>query len=100
VLERTGANVIHANNGKEALEIYTGNTSINLVLMDIMMPEMDGYEASRAIKDINPRVPIIAQTALAMEGDSEKVLESGCDDYISKPIRMNELLRKMQGFLK
>lgn len=99
VLERTGASVIHAKNGKEAVQIFTENNLISLILMDIMMPEMNGYEASGAIKKIDPSIPIIAQTALAMEGDAEKVLESGCDDYISKPIRMNELLRKMKKFL-
>jgi signal transduction histidine kinase/CheY-like chemotaxis protein len=93
VIERTGAEVLHAENGREAVNIFSENPKMDLILMDIMMPEMNGYEATKAIKKIMPEVPVIAQTALAMEGDEGKVLDSGCDDYISKPIRINELLR-------
>lgn len=91
VVERTGAEVLRAKDGKEAVDLFQEKDNIDLVLMDIMMPEMNGYEASRLIKKMNKKTPIIAQTALAMEGDAEKVLGSGCDDYISKPIRIIEL---------
>jgi len=64
--------------------------------MDIRMPEMDGYEATRKIREFNKDVIIIAQTAHALEGDREKSLEAGCDDYISKPIYKNELLEKIE----
>ena len=66
------------------------------VLMDIRMREMDGYEATRKIREFNKDVIIIAQTAHALEGDREKSLEAGCDDYISKPIYKNELLEKIE----
>lgn len=66
--------------------------AIDLVLMDIKMPDMDGYEATRRIREFNPQVVIIAQTAYAMAGDREKALASGCNDHITKPIRQKDLL--------
>ncbi|MEX0988351.1 MAG: ATP-binding protein [Bacteroidales bacterium] len=92
LIEQTGATVIHAWNGKEAVDMVAENKDVNMVLMDIMMPVMDGYEAARLIKQMHPNLPVIAQSALAMEGDADKMLKSGCDDYIVKPIRLNELL--------
>jgi CheY-like chemotaxis protein len=67
--------------------------------MDINMPEIDGYEATREIKKFMPDLPIIAQTANAVEGDKEKVLEAGCDDYISKPIKKEVLWAKIEKHL-
>lgn len=92
VVERTGATIIHAKNGLEAVDICSSDDSVDVVLMDIMMPEMNGLEATGIIKGLRPGLPVVAQTALAMEGDAEKILRSGCDDYISKPIRINELI--------
>ncbi|MBK6965516.1 MAG: response regulator [Bacteroidales bacterium] len=73
------------------LRACKSNPDIDLVLMDIKMPVMDGYEATRQIRMFNKSVVIIAQTAYGITGDAEKVIEAGCDDYISKPIRINNL---------
>jgi len=97
VIERAGAEVIYAENGRVAVELVE-QQQVDLVLMDIMMPEMNGFDAATRIKTMHPGIPIIAQTALAMEGDQERALESGCDDYISKPIRMNELISKLMTY--
>ncbi|WP_271766106.1 response regulator [Aquimarina algiphila] len=79
--------VIHrAENGKEAVDICENNTLIDLVLMDIRMPIMDGYTATRKIKKMRPGLPIVAQTAYSTEEDIEKALEAGCDDFVSKPV--------------
>ncbi len=79
--------VIHrAENGKEAVEICEDNKFIDLVLMDIRMPIMDGYTATRKIKKIRPGLPIVAQTAYSTKEDIEKALEAGCDDFVSKPV--------------
>ncbi len=99
VIERTGAEILHASDGREAIDIFEKNNHIDLVLMDMMMPEVDGFEAAGIIKLIRPDVPIIAQTALAMEGDAAKILESGCDDYISKPIRIHDLMSKVCKYM-
>ena len=72
--------------GNEAVEICRNNPDIDLILMDIMMPEMDGYEATREIRKFNQNVYIIAQTAFALSGDRDRSIEAGCDEYISKPI--------------
>jgi len=80
-----GKIILKAATGLEAVETCRNNPDINLILMDIKMPRMDGYEATRQIRKFNKEVIIIAQTAYALEGDREKALESGCNDYISKP---------------
>ena len=67
--------------------------------MDIKLPEMDGIEATKEIKKILPEIPIIAQTAFAMKGDEEKFLEAGCDDYISKPLKADKLINKLNHYL-
>jgi len=77
--------------GVEAVEACRDNPEIDLILMDIKMPEMDGYEATQLIRQFNKKVVIIAQTAYAQKGDREKALKAGCDDYISKPIKKDEL---------
>jgi CheY-like chemotaxis protein len=67
--------------------------------MDIKLPELDGIEATKEIKKIHPEIPIIAQTAFAMKGDEEKFMEAGCDDYISKPLKAEKLLNKLNHYL-
>lgn len=99
VLERAGAEVIRARDGREAVDLFSVHPEIDIILMDILMPEMNGYQATAIIKEQKPSIPIIAQTALAMEGDAKKVIEAGCNDYLSKPIRMNDLLEKMSVYL-
>lgn len=78
--------------GEEAIKICSDDASIDLVLMDIRLAGMDGYQATKEIKSINPRLPVIAQTAYALQGDREKALNAGCDEYISKPIRISVLM--------
>ena len=83
--------IIHARNGKEALDICKNETDIDFVLMDINMPVMDGYESTRKIREFNPNLPIIAQTAYSTPEDKEKALAAGCNNFISKPINKDEL---------
>jgi CheY-like chemotaxis protein len=96
----TQATVLHASNGREAIDMFKENPGIGLILMDIKMPEIDGLEATRQIKLINSEIPIIAITAYAMSGDKERVLAAGCDDYLSKPINKKNLLKKMEELYK
>ena len=98
VLSKTKAQLLRANNGIEAVNIFKEN-QINLVLMDIQMPDMDGYSATQEIKKINSRVPVVAQTSFAMEGEKEKCLLVGCNDYLSKPLNLNELLLKIDKYI-
>jgi CheY-like chemotaxis protein len=88
--------IIRAINGLEAVEICRTNTHIDLVLMDIKMPIMDGYEATKQIKGFMPNLPIIAQTAYFTEIDKCKALECGCIDFISKPIKRELLFSKIE----
>lgn len=97
-LERTHVNILWARDGLEAVEIFRKN-NINLVLMDIMMPEMDGYDATREIKAINPKIPIIAQTALALPDDEEKCYKAGCDYVLVKPINSEDLIASIRRFI-
>lgn len=93
--------IIHrAQNGQEAVEICKANDSIDLVLMDIKMPVMDGYEATSQIKKLRPELPIIAQTAYSTEEDIERALASGCDDFVSKPVDSEILKPKLLKFFK
>ena len=86
-----GREIITVRTGREAVEACRNNPDIDLVLMDIKMPEMDGYEATRLIRKFNTTVIIIAQTAFALSGDHEKALEAGCNDSIAKPIQKDKL---------
>jgi PAS domain S-box-containing protein len=97
--QATSATIIHAANGREAIDKFRDNPGIELVLMDIKMPEMDGLEATRKIKSINPAIPVIAITAYAMLGDESRILEAGCDGYLSKPISRKSLLEKMSEYV-
>ncbi|MEW7291467.1 hybrid sensor histidine kinase/response regulator [Aquimarina sp. 2304DJ70-9] len=93
--------IIHrAKNGKEAITFCIKNEQINLVLMDIKMPEMNGYEATRIIKKMNPDLPIIAQTAYSTNEDIKNALNAGCDDFISKPIHPKTLRKLLKKHLQ
>jgi CheY-like chemotaxis protein len=101
LLERHRMHVVTANNGQEAIDIVERDQDFALVLMDIMMPEMDGYETIRRIRG-NPRfrmMPIIALTAKAMKGDREKCLEAGASDYVAKPVNTDQLLSLVRMWL-
>jgi len=94
LLKKTEARVIRARNGKEAVDlIKEHHGEIDLILMDLNMPVMDGYEAMRIIKKRHPKIPIIAQTAYTLSDDRHKCLKAGFNDYISKPINRVALLR-------
>ena len=101
VLEQHGMNVAFAENGKDALAKLEAAESVDLVLMDVMMPEMDGYETTRAIRERARfrNLPIIALTAKAMKGDREKCIEAGASDYITKPVDTEQLLSLMRVWL-
>ncbi|HZZ89809.1 MAG TPA: response regulator, partial [Caulobacteraceae bacterium] len=101
VLERRGMNVLTATNGSEAVSLVETEPDIAIVLMDIMMPGMDGYETIEAIR-MNPalrRLPIVALTAKAMKGDREKCLEAGASDYLAKPVNTEQLLSALRMWL-
>ncbi len=91
LLKNKGLKLLKAENGYEAVEICKGHTKIDLILMDIKMPGMNGLEATKKIKEINPDIPIIIQTAYAMQNDEKISTEAGCDDYIAKPIKKEKL---------
>jgi CheY-like chemotaxis protein len=99
VLSKIKAHIFWAKNGREAVDIFRNEKYIDLILMDLQMPEMNGYEATRIIKLENPNVPIIAQTAFAMSDDREKALDAGCDDYLAKPIKSKDLLNTVEKYL-
>ncbi len=101
VLENHDVDVISATNGRQAIEIINDTPDLGMVLMDIMMPEMDGYETMREIrKDARFRtLPILALTAKAMKGDREKCLDAGASDYIAKPVNTDQLLSLMRVWL-
>jgi|GEM_PF-1202837 len=98
-LSITDAELIWAKNGQEALDIVTSNGKIDLILMDIQMPVMNGYETTQKIKSIVSHIPIIAHTAYALPQDNIKCFESGCDDYIAKPISLNIFFNKLSKYL-
>ena len=100
VLSKLNATVFWAKNGLEAVAICNPENAIDLVLMDLQMPEMNGYEATRVLKKIYPELPIIAQTAFAMSDDREKAMDAGCDDYLAKPIKSKDLLFVVGKFIK
>jgi len=101
VLERRGMNVLTATTGREAIELVNSTPNMAIVLMDIMMPEMDGYQTMQTIRR-NPalrRLPIVALTAKAMKGDREKCLEAGASDYLAKPVNTEQLLSTLRMWL-
>ena len=102
LLERInpGIIILHGRNGKEAVEMCKKNKEINLVLMDIKMPVMNGYEATQLIKEFLPDLPIVAQTAYSTAEDKDKAKSAGCDDFISKPIRRDTLNLVITKYLK
>ena len=101
LLEQHGVQVVNAENGMEAICLLDQDQDIDAVLMDIMMPEMDGYETMRRIR-LNSKhrlLPILALTAKAMKGDREKCLDAGASDYIAKPVNAEELLALLRIWL-
>jgi PAS domain S-box-containing protein len=99
LLEKQGAKVFIAKTGTDAVNMIINNDTIKIVLMDIRLPDIDGFEATQRIKAIKPKLPIIAQTAYAMYNDKEMCLENGCDDYISKPLEKVILFEKINNYI-
>jgi PAS domain S-box-containing protein len=99
ILNQTNIQILHAWDGKEAVEIVKRHPEISLVLMDIKMPEMDGYTATRLIKKLRPQLPVIAQTAYAMIENRENAFQAGFDQYISKPVSHNYFMKILGYYL-
>jgi len=102
VLRTRGYQCLAVTTAAEAFGLLSGNNGIDIVLLDMMMPDMDGYEALRRLKhsESTSRLPVVAVTAQAMKGDREKCLEAGADDYVSKPVDIDELERVIKRLLK
>ena len=98
ILRKTQATIIRAKSGVKAIEIVK-QEPIDLILMDIKLPEMDGFKATIEIKKLKPSIPIIAQTAFAMENEKIACLKAGCDDYIVKPFHPSKLLDGIKKYL-
>ena len=101
LLEPHSMSILTAETGRGAIEQLQAHPEVDVVLMDIMMPDMDGYETTRAIRQIPEfeTLPIIALTAKAMKGDREKCLQAGASDYVTKPVDTNQLLSLMRVWL-
>ena len=99
VIREQAIRLLRARNGKEAVEICRREPSLTLVLMDIKMPQMNGFDATRQIKAIRPGLPVIAITALAKEEDQKAAMDAGCDGYLSKPVKNKDLLTYIKKFI-
>ncbi len=99
LLENSDITVIHAENGQQAVEFVRNMPDIDLILMDIKMPVMDGIEATKLIKQIRPTVPIIAQTAYAFNEEKNRILGAGCDEYLAKPVELNKLMELVDKYI-
>jgi two-component system sensor histidine kinase EvgS len=100
VLNQVKANVVHAPNGKEAIDICNTDQHFDLIFMDMQMPELDGFAATRIIKQMRPGLPIIATTANIYEENAEACLEAGCDAFLAKPLQFRKMFELMQSFFE
>ena len=100
ILEKSGAVLLNATDGREGYELFMKNDPLDLILMDIQLPVIDGYNCTRLIRETGRKVVIIAQTAYGLTGDKEKMIASGFDDYLIKPISQSQLLDKLNEYLK
>jgi len=100
VFKNTGITILEANSGKEAIDLCENSQNqVDIILMDIKMPDIDGLEATRQIKKMNPDITVIAQTAYTFKEDQERAVEAGCDDFLAKPIRPVNLLALVDKYL-
>jgi len=99
LLEKSGAVILNATNGKEAYDMIINMPDIDIVLMDIQLPLLDGYKCTGMLREAGITVPIIAQTAYGLTGDREKILEYGFNDYLIKPIFRGQLFEKLSVYL-
>ncbi len=97
---KTPINIIHARNGREAIDKVLQNGSINLILMDLKMPVMNGFEATERIKSIRPDLPIVAQSAYSTQKDMDLAKATGCDDYLTKPVKEMELVEILKKYIE
>jgi CheY-like chemotaxis protein len=95
ILEKTGVKLLNAGDGKEAIDIALSNPDIDIILMDIQLPVMDGYTSTIKIREFRENIIIIAQTANGLLGEKEKIIDSGFNDYIIKPIYSQNLIEKL-----
>lgn len=98
-LRKYNFELLRTKNGKDTVEEVRRNRNIDLVLMDIKLPDLNGEEATQQIRQFNTWLPVIAQTAYALPGDRERILNAGCSDYITKPLNGKELLKKINKYL-
>lgn len=99
-LDDTQAIVSWARVGQEAVDLIDAGEKYDMILMDMSMPVLDGYDTTRLIRKVDSKVPVIAQTAFAMDDEKAKCIEAGCDDYLSKPICMSELLKTVRKYVR
>lgn len=99
ILEKSEAKLLNAANGREAFDLFMKNEDIDLILMDIQLPVLDGYSCTKMIRESGSKVIIIAQTAYGLTGDKEKMIASGFDDFLIKPISQVQLLDKLNSLL-
>ncbi|PCH54215.1 MAG: hypothetical protein COC22_00675 [Flavobacteriaceae bacterium] len=100
ILESFNCEILYSSNGAEAVEMYQNNRDIDIILMDLKMPILDGYKATRKIRELNKSVFIIAQTAYSLAGDEDKAIQAGCNAYLFKPIQKEKLIGLMNTFIK
>jgi CheY-like chemotaxis protein len=99
LLSNENCKIVRTRDGEETIEQVRTNPDIDLVLMDLKMPVLDGVRATMEIRRFNKAIPIIAQTAYVFESDRIEAMNAGCNDYLSKPIRKNQFLKKMQEYI-
>jgi CheY-like chemotaxis protein len=100
ILEKAGVIILNAGDGQEAVNVVLNNPDIDIILMDIQLPVLDGYSALSKIREANKDIIVIAQTAYGLLGDKEKIINSGFDDYVIKPILSQNLIEKLVTNLK
>ncbi len=98
-LQKTKARIVHASTGTEAINMCTADNNIDLVLMDVHLPGISGYDAAREIKKMNSSITVIAQTAFVFSGERQKAFYVGCDEYIAKPVCSDELIFTIKNCL-
>ena len=99
ILEKSGAVIFNAADGKEALDTVQKNADIDLILMDIQLPLLDGYACTKILRESGNKMVIIAQTAYALTGDQESMISMGFNDYLIKPISQKQLIDKISSYL-
>ena len=99
-LKQTNADIFWARDGKEAIDIFKADPSLDMILMDLKMPDINGFDATRTIRKTNKEIPVIALTAYAFADDKENSLKAGCNAYLSKPVKIEQLSEILSSYLK